>query len=181
MRAALDACVLYPTVLREILTDVAKAGLFAPIWSARILEEWRLAAARLGSDGAAVASAEIAALRSRFPQAEIAAPSDSRAAGLDLPDPDDAHVIDAALAGGATAIVTANLRDFPRGAMAAVGLRAVHPDPFLLDLWAHEPDPVAAAIHAAHDRARALGGGDMSLRDMMKRARLPRLGRAMAR
>ena len=181
MRAALDACVLYPTVLREILTDVAGAGLFAPIWSARILEEWRLAAARLGPDGAAVASAEIAGLRDRFPQAEIAAPSDGRAAGLDLPDPDDAHVIDTALAGRATAIVTANLRDFPRGAMAAVGLRALHPDPFLLDLWAHDPEPVMAAIQAAHDRANRLGGGDIAVRDLMKRARLPRLGRAIAR
>ena len=35
MKAVLDACVLYPTVLREILTDSAAAGLFQPVWSQR--------------------------------------------------------------------------------------------------------------------------------------------------
>ena len=40
MKALLDACVLYPTVLREILTGVAGQGLYTPLWSDRILEEW---------------------------------------------------------------------------------------------------------------------------------------------
>ena len=48
MKAVLDACVLYPTVLREILIGVADAGLYQPLWSARILDEWRHAAVRLG-------------------------------------------------------------------------------------------------------------------------------------
>lgn len=104
----------------------------------------------------------------------------NRSAGLDLPDPDDAHVIEAALNGGATVIVTVNLRDFPRNALAAVGLRAVHPDAFLTDLWVRQPDPVAAAAHAAHAKAQALGG-EMEFRALMKRARLPRLARALAR
>ena len=50
MKAVLDACVLYPTVLREILIGVADAGLYTPVWSPRILAEWRHAAARLGAD-----------------------------------------------------------------------------------------------------------------------------------
>ena len=53
MRAVLDACVLYPTVLREILADAAGAGLYMPVWSARILDEWRHAAARQGLDAGA--------------------------------------------------------------------------------------------------------------------------------
>lgn len=179
MRALLDANVLYPTVLREVLADVAAAGLYVPIWSPRILEEWRHVAARQGPDVAAVAGVEIALLAERFPAASVS-DQGSRSAGLDLPDPADAHVIEAALNGGAELIVTANLRDFPRPQMAAVGLRAVHPDPFLLDLFAHHPDPVAAAVRAAHAKAERLGGA-MTLAQMMKRARLPRLGRALAR
>ncbi|HRO14243.1 MAG TPA: PIN domain-containing protein [Paracoccus sp. (in: a-proteobacteria)] len=72
MKAVLDACVLYPTVLREILIGAAEAGLFQPVWSARILAEWRHAAARLGGDQETVAGAEIALLRARHRQAEVA-------------------------------------------------------------------------------------------------------------
>ena len=48
MRAVLDACVIYPTVLREILMGVAARGLYEPVWSERILREWVLATAKLG-------------------------------------------------------------------------------------------------------------------------------------
>lgn len=177
MRAALDANVLFPTILREILMDVAAVGLFQPVWSPRILAEWRHAAARLGPDQDAVAGAEIALLRDRFPNA--AKPDDGdRAIDLDLPDPADRHVIEAALAGDATYIVTANLRDFPQRAMAPLGLRAIHPDAFLLDLHACDASVVAAAVDAARDKAERMGGR-MSVADMLKRSRLPRLARAL--
>lgn len=184
MRAVLDANILYPTVLREILMDVAAAGLFQPLWSPRILDEWRHVAARRasepgGGDQAAVAGVEIALLSERFPDA-LTPDQGNRTAGLSLPDPADAHVIETALNGAADLIITANLRDFPAPALRAVGLRALHPDAFLTDLWAHDPDPVEAAARAAHAKAERLGGA-MDLGQMMKRARLPRLGRAMRR
>lgn len=179
MKAVLDACVLYPTVLREILTGTAAAGLFQPVWSARILAEWRHAAARLGPDEAAVAGADIALLTDRFPDASV--PDDGTAAlGVDWPDPADRHVAEAALAAGTPLIVTANLRDFPRRATAALGLSAVHPDAFLIDLHHRAPDPVAQIVAATHARARAVGG-PVALRDLMARARLPRLAKALAR
>ncbi|MEM1131104.1 MAG: PIN domain-containing protein, partial [Pseudomonadota bacterium] len=56
--AVLDACVLYPTVLREALLAAAAAEGFRPLWSARILEEWRRAAIRV--DGGAGVEADIA-------------------------------------------------------------------------------------------------------------------------
>ena len=177
--AVLDACVLYPTILREVLLDVAGAGLFAPVWSERILGEWRIAAARLGEDMGAVAGAEIAQARLRFPGAEAEADA-GMALAFDLPDPNDRHVVATALATGAGVIVTANLRDFPRWTLAGAGLDAVHPDEFLTALWRREADMVAGAVHAAHARALALGG-TFDLRAMMKRARLPRLAKALAR
>ena len=95
MKAVLDACVLYPTVLREILIGVADAGLYTPVWSPRILAEWRHAAARLGADAEAVAGAEIALLTRAHAQASI--PDDGMAAeGFDWPDPADRHVAEAA-------------------------------------------------------------------------------------
>lgn len=179
MRALLDANVLYPTILREILIDTAAADLYQPLWSARILGEWQHAAARLGPDGAAVAGAEIAALRRDWPGAEMP-DTGTGADGLDLPDPADRHVVQAALNGGADLIVTANLRDFPRPAMAAARMRAIHPDAFLVDLWLLSGDIVAAAADRALARARA-AGGDLDLPQMLKRSRLPRLRRALMR
>lgn len=177
MRAVLDANVLYPTILREILTDLAGRGLYQPLWSARILGEWRYAAARLGPDGDAVAGAEIALLRARFPAAEMA---DDGTAAIDLnfPDPADRHVVEAALAGGASLIVTANLRDFPQRMMESLGLRAIHPDAFLLSLLAADPGAVRAATEAALAKAQALGG-ELTLPLMLKKLRLPRLSRAL--
>lgn len=177
MKAVLDANVLYPTILREILTDPGVAALYQPLWSPRILAEWRHAAARLGPDQEAVAGAEIALLTLRFPDAAM--PDDgTRAIDLPLPDPNDRHVVEAALAAGASLIVTANLRDFPQRLMQPLGLRAIHPDAFLLDLHAQSPAPVAAAIRAARDKAEAMGGA-MSVAQMLRRIRLPRLAKEL--
>lgn len=174
MRAVLDACVLYPTILREILGDCAAAGLFRPVWSQRILDEWRVAADRNGLP----AGPEIALLTDRFPEA-MAVPAGG-ADGMDLPDPADRHVLETALAGGADRIVTANLRDFPRPALAPLGLRATHPDEFLRDLFLRHPGPVLAAVEATEARARHAGAA-IPRKELMRRARLPRLAKAIAR
>ena len=175
MRAVLDACVLYPTILREILLDLARAGLIEPVWSPRILSEWTRAAARLGPEGERVARLEAALAAEAFPQA-MARDDGARAAGIDWPDPADRHVAEAALAGGAALIVTANLRDFPPRALAPLGLEARHPDALLADLWLAAPAAVEAAVSAAHARALAAGGA-MTRREMLKRLRLPRLAK----
>lgn len=177
MKALLDANVLFPTILREILIDLAQAGLYQPYWSDRILDEWRHAAARLGPDQASVSGAEIALLTISLPQASVS-DQGARALDLDLPDPADRHVIEAALEAGAALIVTANLRDFPEFLMRRIGLRAIHPDAFLLDLWQRHPDAVAKAARAARDKAARMGG-EMTMIDMLKRSRLPRLAKAL--
>ncbi|SIS80673.1 RSP_2648 family PIN domain-containing protein [Phaeovulum vinaykumarii] len=178
MKAVLDACVLYPTVLREILVGVARAGLYRPLWSARILEEWARAAARLGPEGEAIARGEIALLRADFPQAEVA-PRPGLEARLHLPDPNDIHVLACAIAGSAEAIITFNAADFPRGTLAAEGLERRDPDGFLWEMWSNHPAAVAAVVGQVHARAEDMAGTDLPLRMLMKRARLPRLGKAL--
>ncbi len=42
----MDACALYPTVMRELLLGMAAAGAYVPLWSDRITEEWAGVAAR---------------------------------------------------------------------------------------------------------------------------------------
>lgn len=53
--------------------------------------------------------------------------------GLNLPDPDDAHVLAAAIASGATAIVTDNTKDFPTAYLDAYGIATATPDDFSLE------------------------------------------------
>jgi len=177
MRAFLDACVLYPTVLREVLLAAAAEGLFDPLWSPRVLEEWARAAARLGPGQEAVARGEIALLKARFPAATVA---DDEGRGLVLPDLADAHVAAAARAAGADLIVTFNLRDFPPRAMAALGLRAEHPDAFLHALGRENPAAVARAAERVRAEAERLSGQPQPLRPFLRKAGLPRLGKALA-
>lgn len=133
MRVLLDACVLYPTVLREILLGCAERGLLEPLWSARILEEWRRASARNGEADAARAGVEIALLRARWPAAEVP-PDTALEATLDLPDPSDRHVLAAAVTGAAEVLLTLNLRDFPHRALARHGVLRRDPEGLLAEL-----------------------------------------------
>ncbi|MEI4487297.1 PIN domain-containing protein [Frigidibacter sp. MR17.14] len=176
----LDACVLFPTVLREILIGLAREGLYTPAWSARILEEWARAARRFSPADEIFARGEIAALRAAFPGAEVALPEDA-GAGLDLPDPNDRHVLAAAIAGGAKVICTLNIRDFPGWALGAWGIRAEHPDEFLLGLWREHPGQVARIVEEVRATAERLSGEPQDLRALMKRAKLPRFGKALTR
>ncbi|MEX1660615.1 RSP_2648 family PIN domain-containing protein [Thioclava sp. 15-R06ZXC-3] len=179
MRAVLDACVLYPTVLREILIGAARAGLYRPLWSARILEEWARAAARRNPVDEAFARGEIALLRAEFPKAEIVAQPglESR---LHLPDENDIHVLAVAIAGHADAIVTSNRADFPRGTLAGEGLERRDPDGFLWQLLSEHPEQMRALTETVRAQAERLSGTPQPIRALMKRARLPRFGKALA-
>ncbi len=65
--------------------------------------------------------------------------------GLQLPDPNDRHVLAAAIRGQADVIVTANLRDFPAKILSQFGIEPQHPDEFILYLLDLAPDLVAKA------------------------------------
>ncbi|KFE33588.1 RSP_2648 family PIN domain-containing protein [Thioclava atlantica] len=178
-KVLLDACVLYPTVLREILIGAAKAGLYRPLWSARLLEEWARAAARTGPADEAIARGEIALLRAAFPRAEVP-PQPGIEARLVLPDPNDIHVLAAAIAGSADAILTFNASDFPRGTLAGEGLERRDPDGFLWQLLSEHPAEMRAVVEAVRTEAERLSGEPQPIRPLMKRARLPRFGKALA-
>lgn len=177
MKAVLDTCVIYPTVMRQMLLGVAKRGAFTPLWSARIIAEWqRAAAAKLGPEGAAQAEAEALWLRRDWPEAEVAyAPS--LEARLWLPDPADTHVLAAAVAGSADAIITLNVKDFPRNVLAEEGLSRADPDSFLLGQWKADPALVAEAAAEVLATARQLSGSGWEMRALLKKARLPRLAK----
>lgn len=179
MRVLLDTCVIYPTVMREMILGVAAAGAFAPLWSERIIAEWVHATARIGADAQAQAAGDAALMAARWPGADVAWPP-SLEARLWLPDPADRHVLAAAIAGSADGILTLNARDFPRGILAEEGLWRDDPDGLLHGIWQAQPDLVAQVAADVLATARRLSDADWQMRPLLKKARLPRLAKALS-
>jgi predicted nucleic acid-binding protein len=179
MKAVLDTCVIYPTVMREMLLGAAKAGFYTPLWSARILEEWARASIKLGPTGEAQARSEIALARANWPGAEVA-PAPGIEQRLWLPDAADVHVLAAAVAGSADLIVTVNRRDFPRHLLAEEGLDRIDPDTLLMQFWQDQPDQIALVAAKVLDEANRLSGDAWEMRPLLKKARLPRLAKALS-
>ena len=102
-------------------------------------------------------------------------------ARLWLPDPADIHVLAAAIAGSADIILTMNAKDFPRNILAEEGLNRADPDGFLQGIWQAQPELVASVAHNVLDEASRLSGKTWEMRALLKKARLPRLGKALSR
>lgn len=179
MKAVLDTCVIYPTVMREMLLGAAKLGHFTPVWSARILEEWARAARKLGPVGEAQARAEIALVQAKWPKAEFPAVTNVEQR-LWLPDAADIHVLATAVASSADVIVTVNAKDFPRNILSEEGLDRRDPDSLLQGFWQSDPDGMGDTANRVLAEANRLSGDQWTLRALMKKARLPRLGKALS-
>lgn len=137
-----DACVLHPAPLRDLLIRIANSGIVRARWSERILDEC------FDSIRARRADLSVTSLR-RTRELMCAAVADciitgfeQLEEGLDLPDPDDRHVLAAAIKASAQAIITTNLRDFPDHILARYDMEPKHPDDFVLE----SIDIAAAAV-----------------------------------
>jgi predicted nucleic acid-binding protein len=178
VRVVLDTCVLFPTVMREMLLGAARLGHFTPLWSARILEEWARAAVKLGPTGEMQARAEIALLRAGWPKAELS-PAPAIEARIWLPDVADIHVLAVAVSGSADAIMTLNKKDFPRNILAEQDIARVEPDGFLHKVRQEDQagmDQLGTRVLAEANR---LSGDKWQIRPLLKKARLPRLAKAL--
>lgn len=149
--AVYDACVLHPAPLRDLLIRLDRAGLVRARWTEEILDECFRSILRRRP--------ELEAPLRRTRELMVAAVPDCMVSGyeelvngLTLPDPDDRHVLAAAIHGDAEVIVTSNLADFPDDALARHEIVARAPDDFVLDLMATAPGTVAAVVaHQAAD------------------------------
>jgi predicted nucleic acid-binding protein len=129
--ALFDADVLASVRLTDIAIRLARTGLFRMLWSATIHNEWGRVVAKLHPH---ITAEQIDRRRSQMdlamPQA-LVADFEMLVGGLALPDPDDRHVLAAAIKARADVIVTFNLKDFPDAALEPFGIEAQHPDVFL--------------------------------------------------
>ena len=140
-----DANVLYPAELRNMLMHLALAGLFRAKWSADVHEEWISNLLEKRPDLSREKLERTRSLMDKHAEDALVTGYEDLIPGLHLPDPDDRHVLAAAIRGRADVIVTMNLRDFPAGLIAPFGIEAQHPDKFILHLLDLAPGPIVAA------------------------------------
>lgn len=144
-----DANILYPAELRNLLMHLALTGLFRAKWSADVHEEWISALLERRPDLTRDKLERTRALMDLHAVDALVTGYEDLIPGIHLPDPNDRHVLAAAIRGQADVIVTMNLRDFPAHILGQFGIEAQHPDEFVLHLLDLAPGAVlgAAAGH----------------------------------
>ena len=173
-----DACVLYPAPIRDLLVRIANARVVQAKWSERILDEcFRSILAKRPDLSADALNRTRELMQVAVPDCMVSG-FEPLEPGLELPDPDDRHVLAAAIRANAQVIVTFNLDDFPPDALAPYDIEAKHPDNFLLD----SIDIAAGAVvRCLIEQAAALRNPPQSVNDVLGRLRESGLARAVGR
>lgn len=144
--AFFDACVFYPAPLRDIIIELATTGLFRAKWSDQVHEEWiknlladrkDLSAKRLYRTRDLMNNAVMDCLVTGF---------EPLISSLTLPDPDDRHVLAAAIYSRSDAIVTTKLKDFPVETLAGFNIEPIHPDEFIFNQFGLNQASVITAV-----------------------------------
>jgi predicted nucleic acid-binding protein len=175
--SVLDASILYSAALRDLVLSLAANGLYRPVWSELIHDEW-MRNVITNHGGAAAIQSYATRTRQRmdtiFPAALIDG-FQALIAGLTLPDAKDRHVLAAAIHAGAAVIVTYNLRDFPSSELAKFGIEAWHPDEFVEFLLNTEIDAALDAIREHRGRLQRPPKTQREYIDMlMNKLQMPR-------
>lgn len=169
--ALLDACVLVPSTLRDLLLELGTTNVYRPLWSERIEDEVTRTILRLSEKRGRDAQESREYVKRLTKQMNAALP-DARIADWEEfehqvpqgPDPNDRHVVAAAIAGRADVIVTFNINDFPESFVPRE-LDVLHPDEFLLDLLDLNPrlvqDSVKVIVARSGRKGPKWGFGDL--------------------
>lgn len=169
----LDACVLYPSILRDVLLRLGLTGLYEPKWTATIQDEWKR---NLRTNRPDIAEDQLARtqtlMNKALPDAMVSG-FEPLISGITLPDSNDCHVVAAAIRCKAEVIVTMNRKDFPRNLMAEFEIEALHPDEFIMDLFDLNQALVLKAVNAQRASFRQPAMGVTVYLDSLLRQGLP--------
>ena len=149
--AFVDACTLASVLRRNLLLSLAEAEFFRVRWSAKVLDETEKAIEKTAigrglADAAERANRARKAMEEAFEEATVAEYDGFLAVCRGLPDPNDAHVVAAALKTQAATIVTENLSDFPTEILSKLGLEVRCADHFIADTIALDTGRAVAAV-----------------------------------
>ncbi len=167
-----DASVLYPSTMRDLLIRIAQSGLVQAKWSDDILDEMFAALRRQRPD---LDPARLDRARSLMGTAVRDWKVSGYAALIDtlkLPDPDDRHVLAAAIKARAQVIVTANLRDFPAADLSNWDIDPKSPDEFVRDQISLDRSRVFASVQQIADSWKNPPGTIEDVLDRLERSGL---------
>jgi hypothetical protein len=177
----LDACVLMSGLLRPLLLDLAQAGLFAPLWSDKIGQEWQRNAARLWPIDISLLKDEWQLMQERFPASNM---GDVTFFETDLKHTDrkDKHVAAVGIAAvqkniaQPISVLTWNIKDFSRSELRKQQLGLIDPDRLLSQWWPTQQSTLAHHIDLAIETLFLTGRRQPEpVLSMLKRDRLFRL------
>lgn len=152
--ALLDACVIYPAPLRDLLVQLALSDLFRAKWTEQIHQEWIGNVLKKRPDITPAQLERTRELMNLYVRDCLVTGFEPLIPSLMLPDPDDRHVLAAAIASRSDIIITYNLKDFPEQVLSPYRIKAQHPDEFVSTLLEQEPQAVKQAVETVRQRLR---------------------------
>lgn len=152
--AILDACLLHGGRLRSLLMHLARTDILWARWTEAIHEEWMRSVQERYPDITRQQVERIRDLMNEHAPDCIVSNYEDLIAGLTLPDPDDRHVLAAAIRAGADMIVTFNLADFPPEVLAKYDIEVLHPDELIDRLLDLDSEAVCAAVKLDRESLR---------------------------
>ena len=155
----IDACVLVGAMKRNILLSFAAAGLFRVRWTKELLDEVEKAVREImeaNEDPLSLRKAQRcrAAMEKAFPEARVKNYNKFLSSVTDLPDPDDWHVLAAALKAQVVLIVTENISHFPAEVLDQFNIEAMTSDQFIASTIDLNPENAVAALRELRQRLR---------------------------
>jgi len=144
--ALYDSCVLYPAPLRDLLVRLGGTGLFRARWTNQIHDEWIRNLLENRTDLSRERLERTRDLMNDHIFDSLVTDYEDLIPSLTLPDPDDRHVVAAAIRGRADVIVTFNLKDFPASILSHYSIDVQHPDVFLRHLLDLDGGLICATI-----------------------------------
>jgi predicted nucleic acid-binding protein len=176
----LDANVLYAAPLRDTLMHLAVTPLLEARWTKDIQAEWLRNLHKNRPDIPIEKLERTQKLMNQaLPNALVAGYEDLIPTLL-LPDPDDRHVLAAAIVGQAKMIVTANLQDFPDNVLAPYGIKAIHPDDLVDLLFSQEPVRVLQALKMQRSAMKNPPMNPLEFIELLERQGLKKTAKSLA-
>lgn len=152
--ALLDANVLYPAPLRDLFVQLTFDGLFQGKWTKKIHDEWIDALMRREPDRDRNVLEKTRQAMNGAVRGCLIEEYETHIDALELPDPDDRHVLAAAIQGDCRFLVTSNTKDFPDSALQSHNVLAMGTDQFLTLIFDEDPGAFYASMETVRSRLK---------------------------